>query len=51
MPASTSARVQCLTITPNGDEADLRTRLSAPALNLDQALYVSDRCRRPDGSW
>jgi formate dehydrogenase (NADP+) beta subunit len=34
--------VQCLTITRNGDEMDLRTRLSAPALNLDQALYVSD---------
>jgi formate dehydrogenase beta subunit len=33
--------VQCLTITENGDEADLRTRLSAPAKNLDQALYVS----------
>ncbi|MFL6353120.1 MAG: FAD-dependent oxidoreductase [Bryobacteraceae bacterium] len=33
--------VQCLTITRNGEEMDLRTRLSAPALNLDQALYVS----------
>ena len=33
--------VQCLTITGNGEELDLRTRLSAPALNLDQALYVS----------
>jgi NAD-dependent dihydropyrimidine dehydrogenase PreA subunit len=33
--------VQCLTITENGDEADLRTRLSAPAKNLDQWLYVS----------
>ncbi len=33
--------VQCLTILRNGDELDLRTRLSAPALNLDQALYVS----------
>ncbi len=33
--------VQCLTIAPDGDELDLRTRLSAPALNLDQALYVS----------
>ncbi|MEL6449012.1 MAG: FAD-dependent oxidoreductase [Pseudomonadota bacterium] len=32
----------CLTITENGDEADLRTRLSAPAENTDQALYVSD---------
>jgi NADPH-dependent glutamate synthase beta subunit-like oxidoreductase/ferredoxin len=34
--------VNCLTITHNGDEADLRTRLSAPAENLEQALYVSD---------
>ena len=25
----------------NGDEADLRTRLKAPALNLTQDLYVS----------
>ena len=33
--------VQCLTITENGEEADLRTRLMAPAKNLDQALYVS----------
>ena len=33
--------MQCLTITENGDEADLRTRLSAPAKNLEQALYVS----------
>ena len=33
--------VQCLTITENGDEDDLRKRLSAPAKNLDQALYVS----------
>ena len=31
----------CLTITHNGDEADLRTRLSAPAENHEQALYVS----------
>jgi len=34
--------VKCLTITANGDEADLRTRLSAPAENLEQALYVSE---------
>ncbi|MDJ0904687.1 MAG: FAD-dependent oxidoreductase [Woeseiaceae bacterium] len=34
--------VNCLTITANGDEAELRTRLSAPALNPDQALYVSE---------
>ena len=33
--------VQCLTITRDGEEDDLRTRLSAPAVNLDQALYVS----------
>jgi len=33
--------VHCLTITHNGDEADLRTRLSAPADNTEQALYVS----------
>jgi NADPH-dependent glutamate synthase beta subunit-like oxidoreductase/ferredoxin len=34
--------VQCLTITRNGDELDLRARLSAPAINLEQALFVSD---------
>ena len=33
--------VQCLTITRDGEELDLRTRLSAPAFNLEQALYVS----------
>ncbi len=33
--------VNCLTITHNGEEADLRTRLSAPAENPEQALYVS----------
>jgi ferredoxin len=34
--------VDCLTITRNGAEEDLRTRLTAPAENLEQALYVSD---------
>ena len=34
--------VNCLTITENGDEQDLRQRLSAPAENLEQALYVSE---------
>ncbi|MCF8878896.1 FAD-dependent oxidoreductase [Hyphobacterium sp. SN044] len=34
--------VNCLTITPNGEEADLRQRLSAPADNLDQDLFVSE---------
>ncbi|MEE2525075.1 FAD-dependent oxidoreductase [Hyphobacterium sp. HN65] len=33
--------VNCLTITHNGEEADLRTRLAAPSDNTDQALYVS----------
>lgn len=33
--------VNCLTITHNGDEADLRARLSAPAENPEQGLYVS----------
>ena len=34
--------VNCLTITENGEEDDLRTRLSAPAENTEQDLYVSD---------
>lgn len=34
--------VKCLTITHNEDEVDLRKHLSAPANNLDQALYVSE---------
>ena len=33
--------VDAITFTANGEEADLRTRLSAPALNLTQDLYVS----------
>lgn len=32
----------CITFTEDGPEADLRTRLMAPALNLTQDLYVSD---------
>lgn len=31
----------CITFTTNGDEADLRTRLMAPANNLSQDLLVS----------
>nr|WP_316643413.1 FAD-dependent oxidoreductase [uncultured Roseateles sp.] len=31
----------CISFTANGEEADLRTRLKAPALNTGQALYVS----------
>ena len=34
--------VNCLTIAPNGSDAELRARLSAPAINKDQALYVSE---------
>ena len=34
--------VNCLTITANGEEDELRLRLSAPAENRDQALYVSE---------
>jgi NADPH-dependent glutamate synthase beta subunit-like oxidoreductase/ferredoxin len=33
--------VDCLTIAVNGDEPDLRGRLTAPAVNPDQPLYVS----------
>jgi ferredoxin len=34
--------MDCISFTANGDEAHLRTRLTAPALNLTQDLYVSD---------
>jgi NADPH-dependent glutamate synthase beta subunit-like oxidoreductase len=34
--------VDCLTITRNGTEDDLRTRLTAPANNRTQALFVSE---------
>ncbi len=34
--------VDCLTITANGPEEELRTRLRAPAENTEQLLYVSD---------
>jgi len=33
--------MDCISFTVNGDEADLRQRLKAPALNLAQSLYVS----------
>jgi formate dehydrogenase beta subunit len=33
--------MDCITFTTNGEEADLRQRLNAPALNLAQDLYVS----------
>jgi len=34
--------MDCITFTDNGEEADLRKRLSASALNLTQDLYVSE---------
>lgn len=37
--------MDCITFTTNGEEAELRTRLRAPARNLGQALYVSDELR------
>jgi formate dehydrogenase beta subunit len=35
--------VDCITFTEDGEEAELRTRLKAPSLNLEQDLYVSGR--------
>ena len=34
--------VDCITFTADGEEAELRTRLKAPAQNLTQDLYVQD---------
>jgi len=34
--------MDCITFTADGDEADLRTRLQAPALNPDQPIYIAD---------
>jgi formate dehydrogenase (NADP+) beta subunit len=34
--------MDCITFTENGEEADLRQRLQAPANNLTQDLYVAD---------
>jgi formate dehydrogenase (NADP+) beta subunit len=33
--------MDCITFTENGEAADLRGRLNAPALNLTQDIYVS----------
>jgi ferredoxin len=33
--------MDCITFTPNGEEAELRTRLKAPAPNAEQSLYLS----------
>jgi NADPH-dependent glutamate synthase beta subunit-like oxidoreductase len=37
--------MDCITFTVDGPEADLRTRLKAPASNLEQALYVSSELK------
>jgi len=34
--------VDCITFTENGEEAELRTRLSAPSTNLGQDLYIGN---------
>src|ERR1700674_3593023 len=34
--------MDCITFTANGDEADLRTRLQAPANDLSQDLYIGN---------
>ena len=34
--------MDCITFTQNGEEEDLRSRLTAPANNLSQSLYVAD---------
>jgi NADPH-dependent glutamate synthase beta subunit-like oxidoreductase/ferredoxin len=34
--------MDCITFTPNGEEADLRGRLNAPAGNVAQSLYVAN---------
>jgi formate dehydrogenase (NADP+) beta subunit len=34
--------VDCITFTENGEEDELRTRLSAPAINLTQDLYIGN---------
>ena len=38
--------VDCLTITPNAEEPELRTRFAAPAENLDQPLFVSGQLKQ-----
>jgi formate dehydrogenase (NADP+) beta subunit len=37
--------MDCITFTDNGSEEQLRGRLMAPALNLDQDLYIGDRLK------
>jgi ferredoxin len=37
--------MDCITFTANGEEAELRTRLKAPATNTSQDLYVSSELK------
>jgi NADPH-dependent glutamate synthase beta subunit-like oxidoreductase len=37
--------MDCITFTPDGEEADVRQRLTAPALHADQGLYASEPLR------
>ena len=37
--------MDCITFTANGEEAELRTRLKAPATNVTQDLYVSSELK------
>ena len=37
--------MDCITFTPDAEEAELRTQLTAPALHPDQDLYVSEKLR------
>ena len=34
--------VDCITFTEDGEESDLRTRLNAPSLNLEQSLFIAN---------
>ena len=38
--------VDCLAISPNGEEPALRERFNAPATNLDQPIYVSEALKQ-----
>jgi ferredoxin len=37
--------MDCITFTPDGEEADVRQRLTAPALHADQDIYASEPLR------
>jgi len=37
--------MDCITFTPDGEEADVRQRLTAPTLHADQGLYASEPLR------